>query len=169
MKKICLVLVAVLMLSGCGKPESFETLSDAYVQPEEVSAQQTSLILSEEAILLQQAAGEDRIYLCDDFCVMVQTFAAGDLDATIQSITGYSREKLTVMERQSQGINSYECVWASVGEAGDQVGRLRILDDGNYHYTVSVMADADKAGDLTDTWQLLLDSFAIGQPESTKG
>ena len=169
MKKLCLGLAMILMLSGCGKPESFETLSDAYLEPELAPAQQTSFILGEEAVSIENPTGEDRIYLCDDFCVMVQTFSSGDLDATIRNITGYSKEKLMIMERENGGVCSYECVWVSAGEGGDQVGRMLLLDDGTHHYAISVMADAEKAGELTDTWQLLFDSFAIGQPESTKG
>ena len=169
MKKLCLAAVLVLMLTGCAEPESFETISDLYVEPQLQPAQQTSLLLGQESVNIEQEAGTDRIYLCDDFCVMVQTFSAGDLDATIRSITGYSKENLTVLEHRENGITNYECVWVSAGEGGDQVGRMLILDDGSHHYALSVMADADMAGELTPTWELLFDSFAIGEPESNKG
>ena len=169
MKKLCVTAVLVLMLSGCGAPKSFETISDLYSEPQVQTAQQTSLLLAEEAVNIQQEADGDRIYVCDDYCVMVETFSSGDLDATIRSITGYPKDKLMVMERQSDGVTSYECVWVSAGEGGDQVGRMLLLDDGVYHYALSVMAPEDKAGELTPTWQLLFDSFTIGQPESTKG
>ncbi len=169
MKKLCLAAVLVLMLTGCAEPESFETISDLYVEPQLQPAQQTSLLLGQESVNIEQEAGTDRIYLCDDFCVMVQTFSAGDLDATIRSITGYSKENLTVLEHRENGITNYECVWVSAGEGGDQVGRMLILDDGSHHYALSVMADADMAGELTPVWELLFDSFAIGEPESNKG
>lgn len=168
-KRYLMWVVLLLLLSGCSAPEDFETMADEYMMPQEIPAQQTNMLLDREAVSFGWESGTDRIYLCDDFCVMVQTFVSGDLDKTIRNITGYQKENLTVMERKSEGISSYECVWASAGEGGDQVGRMLILDDGNYHYTLSVMADAEKAGELTDTWQLLFDSFAIGQPESTKG
>ena len=169
MKKLCLALALVLMLTGCAKPESFETMSDEYVEPQEIPAQQTSMLLDRESVSIQQGTDTDKIYLCDGFCVMVQTFAAGDLDATIRSVTGYPRDKLVVMEREKDGIKSFECVWASAGEGGDQVGRMLLLDDGNYHYALSVMAEAEKAGELTETWQLIFDSFQLGERESTKG
>ena len=169
MKKLCLAAVLVLMLTGCAEPESFETISDLYVEPQLQPAQQTSLLLGQESVNIEQEAGTDRIYLCDDFCVMVQTFSAGDLDATIRSITGYSKENLQVLERRENGITNYECVWVSAGEGGDQVGRMLILDDGSHHYALSVMAEADMAGELTPVWELLFDSFAIGEPESNKG
>ena len=169
MKKLCLGAMLILMLSGCNAPESYETISDSYIQPQLPQAQQTSMILAEETVQIQQNTGNEKIYLCEDYCVVVQTFSAGDLDATIRSITGYPKDKLTVMERKTDGIDRYECVWVSAGEGGDQVGRMILLDDGNYHYALTVMAPADKAGELTPVWQLLMDSFAIGEPESTKG
>lgn len=169
MKKLCLALVIVLMLSGCNAPESFETISDSYIEPQLPTAQPTSLLLAEETINIPQEAGSDRIYLCDDFCAMVETFSSGDLDATIRSITGYPKDKLTVMQRQTGGIDRYECVWVSAGEGGDQVGRMLLLDDGNYHYALSVMADAEKAGELPQTWQLIFDSFQLGERETDKG
>lgn len=170
MKKICLTMALVLTLAGCGKQETFETMSDVYLEPEAQQAQQTSLLLAEESVVsIEDGTGMDKIYLCDDFCVMVQTFDGGDLDATIRSVTGYDKDKLLVMERKSGGIRSYECVWASAGEGGDQLGRMLVLDDGNYHYALTVMAAAEKAGELTDTWQLLMDSFQIGQRETDKG
>jgi hypothetical protein len=170
MKKLCFVwAVAVLLLAGCGAPADFETMADEYTPGEVAAPQQTGMILDREAVSIGGDSGMDRIYLCDDFCVMVQTFSAGDLDETIRSVTGYQKEKLTVLEHRSQGVTGYECVWVSAGEGGDQVGRFLILDDGAHHYTISVMADAEKAGELTDTWQLLLNSFTIGLPETTKG
>ena len=170
MKKLCFGLILVLMLAGCGNPDVFETMSDTYLVPEAVPPQQTSMLLSEDsAIQIENCGNSDSIYLCDDYCVMVQTFASGDLNATIRSVTGYAKDKLLIMQRETAGIRSYECVWASAGEGGDQLGRMLILDDGSHHYALSVMADAEKAGELTDTWQLLLDSFQIGVPETNKG
>ena len=169
MKKLWLVAAIALTLTGCAKPENFETMSDQYEIPESVQAQQTNMLLDRESVSLGWENNEDKIYICDDFCVMVQTFSAGDLDATIRSVTGYGKEKLTVMERTTDGITRYECVWTSAGEGGEQVGRMLVLDDGTHHYALSVMAAAEKAGQLTETWQLLFDSFSIGQPESTKG
>lgn len=170
MKKICFGLMLVLLLTGCGNPESFETMADTYQIPEAVPAQQTSMLLSENSVIqIENTSSNDSIYLCDDYCVMVQTFASGDIDATIRSVTGYRKDQLMVMQRENAGIRSYECVWAAAGEGGDQLGRMLILDDGNHHYALSVMADAQKAGELTDTWQLLLDSFQIGVPETSKG
>jgi VCBS repeat-containing protein len=65
------------------------------------------------------------------------------------------------MHTKQAETDRYESVWSAVGEGEDQVGRLVILDDGNYHYAVTVMAPAETAGELTKTWQKLLNSAVI--------
>lgn len=163
MKKLIAIVMLVVLLAGCAQPEAFETMSDIYYEPEGSPVRQTVLVLPEDAavtVMEEETAGS--IYLCDGYCVMVQTLASGDLDATLRSVTGYPREKLLVMERQDENGSRYECVWAAAGEGGDQVGRTLVLDDGSYHYTLTVMADAENAGDLADTWQGIFDSFRLG-------
>ena len=56
----------------------------------------------------------------------------------------------------------YECVWVAAGEEEQQVGRMAILDDGNYHYCMTAMADEGDVLQLRDTWQALFDSFILG-------
>ena len=73
------------------------------------------------------------------------------------------------MEYRLGNVQCYECVWVSAGEGGDQIGKMRLLDDGDHHYVLSVMAPAEKAEQLADTWDKLFASFHLGEPETTKG
>lgn len=168
MKKLLYVLFLGLLLTGCGEPEAFETMSDQYLVPETPEAQNTSFWLPEGAAL-QVSGGEGELYLCDDFTVSVQTFSSGDLDATLRSVTGYGKDRLSLLQwKTAQGTRT-DCAWASVGEAGDLVARTLVLDDGNYHYTLTVQADAEKAADLAATWADMFHSFKLGEEEITKG
>ena len=160
MKKTVFLLALVLLLSGCDS-ESYETVSDVYLEPQETAAQLT-LALPEDAnrvALTNAAAGT--AYLCDGYCVTVSTHEAGDLDATLQTATGFTRSQLPVMELQDGENRRYECVWAAAGEGEDQVGRAVVLDDGRYHYCVTVMGQADMAGELSADWQELLNSVYL--------
>ena len=167
MRKLWLLPVLILLLSGCAAPESFETMADIYEEPELPEAQPVSILLEEAAVAVSDE--EDWLYLCDDYCVMVQTFAGGDLEGTLREVTGFSRDKLTLMEYRRGDLSCYECVWVSAGEGSDQVGKLRLLDDGNHHYVLSVMAPASQAPELTDTWEKLFESFRLGELDTTKG
>lgn len=160
MKKTVFLLALVLLLSGCGE-KSYETVSDVYVQPPETAAQVTlSLPEDAERVTLTNAAS-GTAYLCDGYCVTVSTYAGGDLDATLQTATGFARSQLPVMEWQDGDNRRYECVWAAAGEGEDQICRAVVLDDGSYHYVLTVMADAQDAGQLSATWQRILESFRI--------
>jgi len=161
MKKCLTVMMLALLLTGCSEPKTFETMSDVYYEPETPVAAQISLTLPEEAaVSVMNNPLTGSIYLCDGYSVTVQTVSAGDLDATLRDATGFPRENLLVMEREDGTNRRYECVWAAAGEGEDQVGRAVILDDGSYHYVLTVMAGADRAGDLAETWQQIIGSFS---------
>lgn len=168
MKKCWMLAVLMLCLTGCGAQETFETLGDEIVQSAAALQQTVSVILPDGAVTdVMETASTGKLYLCDGYSVTVQTLEAGDLDRTLRTVTGFSRDALTVMQTQWQNTRRYECVWSAAGEAEDQVGRAVILDDGCYHYAVSVMAPSSKAGGLADTWQSLFDSVRLGNEVNT--
>ena len=162
MKKACVLLVVVLLLSGCAAQPVFESVSDQMEAPVMAQQRQLQVSLPKEALTpTLQNAEAGKLYLCDGYTLSVQTMQAGDLDATMRSLTGFSREQLTVMETMKHGIKRYDCVWSAAGEGGDQVARSVILDDGNYHYAVTVMADFASAGDLAATWKSILNTVSL--------
>lgn len=162
MKKLGILLALVLLLSGCSVRDTFETVSDVYDVP--VMAQQKQLELSlpkEASAAAMETPDAGKLFLCDGYTLSVQTMDAGDLDRTLRLLTGYGKDQLTVMQTKQGEITRYESVWTAAGEGGDQIGRAVILDDGSYHYTVSVMADAVDAGELTSVWQEILGSAKL--------
>jgi hypothetical protein len=163
MKKLMiLLLLAALLLTGCGSSETFETVSDEWASPVSVQASQIRVTLPPEAAAPAVESDAGRIYLCEDYEITVQTLSAGDVDATVRSVCGYGREDLTLLETMSDGVKRYEFVWTSVGETGDRVGRAAILDDGSHHYVLTVLGDAKSAGNHTAVWQEMFGSFNIG-------
>ena len=103
----------------------------------------------------------EQVYLSEDYEIIVETVSGGDLSATIQRISGYTPDNLTVMETAQDGAKRYDFVWASAGENGDQLGRAVILDDGNYHYCLSVLRDADTTEKSQIVWRDVFDSFKL--------
>ena len=162
MKKIWILIILSFVLCGCSVQETFETVNDTVLQPQQVLAKQMILTLPEDAAVpAMESDMTGQLYLCDDYFITVQTALSGDLNATIKETTGFDRDMLSVIETTQGQIHRYECVWVAAGEEEQQVGRMAILDDGNYHYVVTVMADASKSGDLTDSWNQLLSSFSL--------
>lgn len=163
MKKRWMALpLAALLLTGCGVQDTFETVSDVAVQSVSAAARQVLLTLPEEAaVCVFENAQTGSLYLCDGYSISLQTLQGGDLDRTLRTVTGYGKDQLTLMQTEQQGLKRYACVWSAAGEGEDQVGRAVILDDGSYHYVLTAMAAESNAGDLTQTWQEIFDSFGI--------
>lgn len=159
MKMLCVLLV-LLLFSGCAAQETFETVSDWYYEPA-ISEGVICLTLPQEAAVLASRDDGGSIYLCDGYTLCVQTLEAGDLERTMRAVSGFSTERLQPIKTEHQNVIRYDFVWAAAGEAGDQLCRGAILDDGNFHYTLAVMSNADKSGDLFETWDEIFSSFGL--------
>lgn len=162
MKKYWWILCVVMLLTGCGAAETFETISDEMMEPVAAVQREFDLEMPEDAVMTVMESNAGTLYLCEGYEISQQVFEAGDLDRTVQNVCGYQRDDLTLLETQSEGAIRYDFVWSTAGESGDQIGRAAILDDGSYHYVLSVMADAEQAGQLEPVWNELFDTFVLG-------
>lgn len=157
-KWVGLVLV-LLMLTGCGSRETLETVADEQVVPVMAQPKQIRVTLPGEAAMPTVESDSGRLYLCRDYEIMLQTLPGGDLNATLQSVTGYEREQLTILETLRSDMPCYEFSWACAGESGDRVGQGILLDDGAYHYCMTILWDAEKTEDLQIVWSEIFSSF----------
>lgn len=162
MKKIFLVILFGCVLAGCRAPETYETMTDLYYAPALPDPGEIEVWLPENAAQSTMEHEDGSVlYLCDGYSVALQTMEAGNLDATLCAVTGYGEEKLRGILWEKDGLKRYECAWASTGETGDQVARTVVLDDGVYHYAVTVMGLAELAENLAATWQAITDSAGL--------
>jgi hypothetical protein len=162
MKQIVLLLLCACFLAGCKSPQAYETMTDLYYEPEVPAPAQVKLWLPETGALnVLENEETGTLYLCDGYSVTVQTMAAGDMNATLCAATGYDQAQLHGIGWVRNGVERYECAWTSAGETGDQIGRTVVLDDGAYHYVVTVMGQAELAGSLAETWADITDSVAL--------
>ena len=166
MKKVLLLLVLTLCLSGCGEKESFETVSDALIEEVTPVCQQFVAKLPEEAAAptFQDDSGGE-LYVCQDYTISKQILDGGDLEKTIQTLTGKSSEELQVIKTIHETYDRYDFVWTAAGEDGLQLGRACILDDGNYHYSLTALAEEAGSGELQEVFQDMFDSCALLDPE----
>ena len=164
MKKvwIVLLLICTAVMCGCGVQETLETIADDVAAFVPTDAAEVQLSFPEEVeVSIMESANGNKLYLCDGYSVTVQTMDGGDISKTLREISGYDTEKLTVMKTVQKGTACYESAWSTVGEKGDQSCRTVILDDGTYHYAVTVMADYAQAGQMRETWEKILNSVWI--------
>lgn len=163
MKKLCMLLILCVLLAGCAAAPTFETVDDVYAPSAGPQPCEMQLELPENAAML--TSNGENLYFCSGYELMTQTLPGGDLSKTLKSITGYDRDHLTLLETNRNGLPCYTCAWTSLGESGDRVGRAVILDDGHYHYCLSVMADAEVAGQVQAQWQEVLASVQLDQDQ----
>ena len=159
MKKWIILVLTLLALTGCAE-KTFETVTDTVEHQQMPQQRQVVLQLPAEAVtptIQSEQAGA--LYLCDGYTMTLHTVQAGDIENTFRQTTGFSKDALTVLEYRQGDQKRYECVWTCAGEGTDQIGKAAIISDGAYHYVLSVMADADTAGALWETWKTLFASF----------
>ena len=161
MKKVWLIILAALMLAGCAATETFEIMEDDHIAGQVLSVSKLTFSMPPDASSQVMQGNEGTLYFCDGYEIMIQTLAGGDLERTLRTLTGYDPGALTVMTSQIADITRYECAWICAGESGDYVGRVVILDDGTHHYSLSVMAPAEEAGSLQESWQELFSSVKL--------
>ena len=161
MKRIALILALVVLLSGCGAAMTYETLADEAILPVMGEPKEIWVSLPEDSVMPAMESEYGAIYLCEDFEVSVQTLEAGDLNATVQTISGYEAEDLTILQTGYGEIEKYEFVWTMAGEMGQRVGRATVLDDGSYHYCLCATIDAELISEYQEVWNGIFESFSL--------
>ena len=162
MKKLWWLLLAAVLLCGCSRGQTVETVCDELLLSTMAPQKELSVKLPSNAAKSVLAAEDGaQLYFCDDYTLTVQTLQSGDLDRTARDLCGYGARQLTVMETKLGGIKRYDWTWTSAGEGSVQVGRAAVLDDGDYHYCGSVMADEAASGSLDNQWDALFGSLGL--------
>ena len=148
----------MILLSGCNAEETLETVSDEWIVPAMAQPREVSVRLPEDLVLPVLEQEGRQLYMGPNYEIMLETMAAGDLQATIRNLSGYEQEQLTILETDQGEWNRYEFVWTAAGEQGHRLGRAVILDDGDYHYCMSVLRDAEES---LIVWQDVFQSFSL--------
>lgn len=162
MKKCALFLILSLLLTGCGGMQQLETLGQISCMEEDLPPQRRILLqLPEDAALSTLCQGADQLYECNGYMVLVQILPGGNVAGSIQTVCGMAAEQLTVLQSRCGDHARLDWVWTAAGEGGDVMCRAAILDDGLYHYSLQVLAPAEQAGEFSDDWNRLFQSFCL--------
>lgn len=154
--------IVLLLLSGCAI-QTFETVEDPDYVEAMVKPGKLLMDLPEDTVLPAMQSASGMLYFCEDYEISVETVPSGNLSRTMQTLTGFDKAALQPIRTEKDGVDCYECVWTFAGEGGDHVGRLVILDDGSYHYCVSVTSLATYAGTHAQAWNELFQSVTLAK------
>lgn len=150
----------LVLLGGCAVEETMETVADELVLTQ-AQVKSIRVELPEETVLPVMQTDTGKLYICRDFEVSVQTLSGGDLERTVESLTGFDLSAVTVMETEARGLRRYDLVWSCAGELGPEVGRASILSDGDYHYCLTAMTAEEKAEDYREIFNGMFESFTV--------
>ena len=159
--KIWIGIVLAVMLAGCGSAPVMETVADELVEPAQAPMARIYVELPDEAALPAMEGSESRLYLCEDHEILIQTLDGGDLEETLHTLTGYGSDKLTLIQTRQEGNLRYDLVWVSTGEAGEMLGRGVVIDDGNYHYAMTVLRPAADTENTQIVCRRVFESFSM--------
>ena len=170
MRKLIWIAAAALLLTGCAAEEEpvFETIGEIrYESAAVVEPYMVEFDLPEEAAS-QVMAGQDgaTLYNWENFEVCVQTVESGNLDATLEMVTGVGADSLTVMKKNWSDMILYQTVWSATGEDGVLLGRALIADDGYYHYCISIIGPETE--NSQPVYDQIVSSLRIGESDSEK-
>lgn len=167
MRRLLLVCLTVLLLTGCSQPESYETVMDQVLTPVQHRPMQPVMELPGDAVEQVFSENSDRkVYFCDGFTLTLDTYPSGDLEKTLRQTTGFPKEQLDLIATEKAGIKHYVCAWSAAGEEAELICRMCLLDDGNYHYVLTAVAPAEQAGELVQgVWKQVFASFRLMAPE----
>ena len=165
MKKLFGLLLITSMLLGCGAEETFEVVEDVIPVESVAVPQQFFVSLPDEAMTPTFQGDGEELYVCQGYTISKQIQDSGDMEKTVNTLTGHSQEDIQIIKTFYDNCDRYDLVWTAAGEEGLQLGRACILDDGNYHYILSTLAGEDTAGQLRDTFQDMYDSCKLLDPD----
>ena len=158
MKRWLWMMALAVLLCGCKAEETLETVSDEWMVPAMAQPREISVRLPENTVLPVMEQDGSKLYMGQDYEIMVETLVSGDLNDTIRTISGFEKEQLTILETNQADTDRYDFVWTTAGERGERLGRAVILDDGNYHYCMTALRDAEES---TVVWQDVFSSFNL--------
>ena len=166
MRKVWMLLLLMLLLTGCTAQETFETVEDPLPAEPAAVPWQFYVSLPEEAATptFQDDSGSE-LYVCEGYTVSKQILESGDMEKTVRTLTGKGMEELQILKTLYDGWDRYDFVWTSAGEDGLQVGKACVLDDGSYHYILSTLAQEERSGQLRETFSQMYDSCKLLDPE----
>lgn len=158
MKIIALVGI-LFLLTGC----SIQTASWETVEDHSVSAEQA---LYGIAVGLPETALTDEVEGCrryetQSLQVEVSTFFASDFDDAIHRLSGFSADKLTILQTQRFGLPEYQFAWYCQTEEGGKLCRADMVMDGMTCYAVVCCAPENGGEAAREEARQVFSSFGL--------
>ena len=166
MKKGIVWIMLMLLLTGCSSETTYETIGNVWEESEPTAVQGTmDFALPEGARMEVLEENGSKYYSVGNWEIWTQVYPSGNIRSTIELVTGLEPDMPTVVRQQVEDMTCHETAWSTTGEDGMKAARTAVLDDGNYHYCISVMVPESDAEEVGDFFTQILDSVSISGTE----
>ena len=137
MRIVCL-LCLILTLAGCAAPV-WETVED-FVPAEPAGLWQEDAYCIEigvpEGIALTEQSPTGCLYEGEQMTVETMTFLSSDYHGAVEQISGFSSDRLHILQTDRFGMPEYQFAWVSQAEEGARLHRADLVMDGTVCYAV---------------------------------
>lgn len=167
LKKGIIWIMTALLLTGCAAEPVYETIGNVWDNPEPVASaasMEFSLPDGAEMEVLSEESGS-KSYRVGNWELWTEVYPGGDVSATLEQVTGMDADALTVIQRQVGNMDCHETTWTTTDEEGVNVARAAVIDDGNYHYCISLMVPEEDAQEVGNFFEEILYSVNLVDTE----
>lgn len=159
------LLCLCLLLTGCSvQTAQWETVADLTSVENDPPAYSITVGLPEEAVT-DKTEGRCR-YETQNYWVETGAFYATDAESAIETLSGFSAEKLTVLKTSRFDLPEYQFAWFCQTEEGGRLCRADLVMDGMTCYAV-VCSVPESAGE--EPWaeaRQVFSSFGLSPAEA---
>lgn len=153
--------LSLMLLCGCAAQPVWETVDDDGNTPATIYEMQ--LALPEQAVELESRSGET-LYAVDGMEITTACFAARDLDAAVRHLSGFSAERLTILQTERFDLPEYQFAWYSQSDEGGRLCRADLVMDKMQCYAVVCAAPEGQAA-FAQQCQQVFSTFGLFVPE----
>ena len=155
------MIVFALMLAGCSARPVYETIGNACQGFADTEPMNIQMWLPQEAILeASESNGESR-YICGNWEIWTVICPGGDLNQTLETMSGMDPQYMTVMSRKMGEYTCHETVWSTTGESGTMICHGAVLEDGNHHYCIGLVSSEAESAEAKAVFDQILESVSL--------
>ena len=169
MKKWGLVLMMIVLLSGCGvKSEAaLETVTDGL---EMEPPAPYCIVFSVPEGMTQETFGDDgrcAVYEAEngDYTITTEILDATTVEGAAEQISGIPAERLDILTLAGNPMKEHHFAWSSTGEERETVSRCALMESADYYYVLTMTERTGLGGSLDETADAVFSSFCLTSEE----
>ena len=161
--------LSAVVLSGCSAAQpTWETVDDSIALDAGSYLDDAYIMEFDVPMQAQRNTSGSRTVWADengDYEIVCETVLSSDVNAVIERVSGFSPDKLQIVQTTRYSMPEYQFAWYASGEEGGRLCRADVLTDGTYCYTLCVSCAEDVAAEYDSTVQAVFATLRLQENE----